>query len=492
MNNIRISNISKSFSGVSALTDVSLTIMQGQVLALCGENGAGKSTLINILAGHVKPDSGTLYIDDRPVVFTHPRESRAEGISTVHQHLSLVGNLSVAENILAEDIPLNRFGLIDAAKARRLTQALLGRLGIAIDPLTMISALSASQKQMIEIAKALSANPKVLILDEPTASLTEREVKTLSDIIAGLKSSGVAIIYISHRLKEVFELADRIAVLKDGVLQGVYPSREMTRTSLIRKMVGRDIPQVERRSHASTAVQLEVRNLSGVKFRSISFQVRRGEIAGFAGLVGSGRTEIMRAIFGLDPHTDGTIVLNGKEGGFKSAQHAVRSGIGFISEERRVDGIFPEMTIADNVLIGLCSMRHSLWSSAKMREGVEALCAELQIKYRGLSQWVSELSGGNQQKVILARWLALDPDLLILDEPTHGIDVGAKYEIYRMIRQLAAKGKSVIIVSGEMEELIALCDKIHVIHEGRLAGVLDASEATEEAIMVLSTGAKLN
>ena len=485
---LQLRNITKQFPGVKALDDVSLDVDAGEIHALCGENGAGKSTLLNILTGNLRPDSGQILLNGQPIEITGPAQATQLGIAIVYQQLSLVETLTVAENIFANRQPRNRFGLIQYKALRQQTQTLLTQLGLTdLRPETLVSDLAPGQKQMVEIAKALSQNSDVLLLDEPTASLTGRETDVLFALVRQLRAEGKSIVYISHRLAEIFTLADRVSVLKDGRYQGTQPVKETTPNELINRMVGRTLTAEKQTSSATNEVLLRVDNLSGARFQTISFSLRRGEIVGMAGLVGAGRTEIARAIFGIDDYESGTIYLDGQPVQITHPADAVRLGIGYLPEERKSLGLFMEQSVSQNI-VAVQPPANGLWFDARRVETVaESYREQLGIRTPSTRQLVSKLSGGNQQKVMLARWLLANPDVLMVDEPTHGVDVGAKSEIYALLRQLAAQGKAILLISSELPELLTLADRILVIRDGRMSGELLNDEATEERIMSLAT-----
>ncbi|GAB4019903.1 sugar ABC transporter ATP-binding protein [Spirosoma koreense] len=485
---LQLLNISKQFPGVKALENVSLSIDSGEIHALCGENGAGKSTLMNILTGNLQPDSGQILLNGQLVQIDNPAHATALGIAIVYQQLSLVDSLTVAENIYANRQPKNRFGLIQYKTLYAHTQALLTKLALPdIRPHELVSELSPGQKQMVEIAKALSQNPAILLLDEPTASLTNRETATLFTLLRQLRTEGKAIVYISHRLPELFELSDRVSVLKDGRYQGTEQMTNTTPDTLISRMVGRRLVAEKRASSATSDVLLQIQNLSGERFKQISFQLHKGEILGMAGLVGAGRTEIARAIFGIDKHDSGTIRLHGNVVTIAHPADAVRYGIGYLPEERKKLGLFMEQSVAQNMVTAKSPATGPWYNRSRVATVAESFRHQLGIRTPSVRELVGNLSGGNQQKTMLARWLLVNPDLLIVDEPTHGIDVGGKAEIYAILRGLAAQGKGVLLISSELPELLALADRILVIRDGQFSGELSREEATEERIMTLAT-----
>jgi ABC-type sugar transport system ATPase subunit len=490
MTALRLDAISKTFPGVKALDKVDLLVERSQILSICGENGAGKSTMMNIIAGNIQPDEGRIYLNDQPVVIRTPQSAFDQGIAVVYQHLSLVENLSVAENIYANRQPISKLGLIRFDELHVRSQNLLKELGMEdIDPSTLVSRLSQPKKQLVEIAKALSRDPSILVLDEPTTSITVRETRTLFDILLRLKQQGVSILYISHRLDEIFRISDRVKVLKDGRSQGTFNASDITKDQLITKMVGREIKTLKTGSTSRSEILMEVKDLTGDRFRDISFRLHRGEILGMAGLIGAGRTEIARAIFGADKVRSGSVLLNGQLiSPLDHPEAAIRNGIAYVPEERKTLGLFQEMSITDNIIAGDLRNARSKngYSDAKAKRLANDLKEKLKIIAPDVQQKVINLSGGNQQKVVLAKWLLTHPQVLIVDEPTHGIDVGAKYEIYELIKTMAAEGKAILIISSDLPELIGLCDRILVIREGSSAGEVTGVEASEQTIMTLA------
>jgi len=487
-------HVHKRFPGVHALNDVSLDVRPGEVLALVGENGAGKSTLMKILAGAISPDEGTILVDGHPVSHFSPRRSQDLGIGIIYQELSLVDALSVAENIFLGDLPERRGvpGRVDWPQLWRRSDDLLGRVGCHVRARTLVRRLSVAQKQMVEIARALARNVRVLILDEPTSSLTAQETATLFGIISLLRERGVGIIYISHRLEEIFAIADRVTVLRDGRLVGTLPVAEATTDGLVRMMVGRDLAHLFVRAQgAASAVCLEVRGLSRVgALKDVSFQLRAGEVVGLAGLVGSGRTELARCVFGADPFDAGEIVLNGRPAKLHSPRDAVRLGIGLVPEDRKLQALVLRMSVRENVTLPVLSRLGSAFfpSRARERSLVDGFVRSLTIRTPSIEQRVGALSGGNQQKVIIARWLATEPKVLILDEPTRGIDVGAKAEVHALIARLAEQGVAILMISSELPEILGMSHRILVMREGRLVADIPRADATEERIVTAATG----
>ncbi len=490
MTYLKLENITKSFPGVKALDQVGFEVSSGEIHALCGENGAGKSTLMKILTGNLQPDSGAIYLEEKPIKIETPGQAFELGISIVHQHLSLSENLSVSENVFANAQPKTKFGLIDFKSLHSQTKHLLEEFNLeGIKPKTKVSQLSAPEKQVVEIAKALAKNPSLLILDEPTASLTEKESKLLFAILKKLKAQKVAIIYISHRLEEIFMLSDKISVLKDGIYQGTFKAQEMSEDILIRKMVGRDIEELKATSYVKDEVLLSVQNIFGQKFRNISFELKRGEILGLAGLVGAGRTEIARAIFGADAMAQGQISINGESLSYNHPQQAIAKGIAYVPEDRSSSGLFLEMTMDENIVSAHLpsAVGKRFYSKRKAKEIAGKSKIELKIATPDVSQKVINLSGGNQQKVVLAKWLNTAPEVLIVDEPTHGVDVGAKFEIYNILNSLVASGKGILMISSDMPELLGICDRILVVKNGSISGEVLKPDFSEEKIMALAS-----
>lgn len=490
MATLQLQHISKLFPGVRALDNVSLNFLPGEIHALCGENGAGKSTLMNILAGNLQPNEGEIIINEKVESIHTPQDAFKLGISIVYQQLSLVDCLSVAENIFANQQPCNAWGIIQFDELYKKTDVLLQQLHLkAIDSRTLVSNLSPAQKQMVEIAKALSKSPSIFILDEPTASLSENETRILFRILQNLKLQGIAIIYISHRLEEIFLLADRISVLKDGKFQGTFLKADLTKDALVKCMVGRELNTLKSKSYKQNEVLLSVSNLTGNKFNDITFNLHQGEILGLAGLVGAGRTEIARAIFGADHIVSGEVVLRNSKFVTTHPQESISEGMAYVPEERKTLGLFPEMTILDNIIVGKLenALQRGLYNSVRAKELATELAGKLRVVTPDIQKKVNNLSGGNQQKVVLAKWLLTKPDVLIVDEPTHGIDVGAKFEIYEILKALAEEGKGIIIISSDLPELLGICDRIVVIKKGMVAGEISSSEATEEKIMALAS-----
>lgn len=484
--------ITKTFPGVKALDEVDFSLERGTVHALMGENGAGKSTLMKCLFGIYTPDSGEIYIDGKKVSYKDPKDALDSGVAMVHQELNQVSMRSVAENIMLGRFP-NKYGIIDHKKMNQETQDLFDRLGLNFDPKKIIGKYSVAERQLIEIAKAVSYDAKILVLDEPTSSLTESEVDKLFEIINKLRDQGVGIIYISHKMEEILSISDFVTVMRDGKFIDCKPASELSKDEIIRLMVGRKIDSTSLKTdeYIQDEVMLEVKNLSG-KYKptvtDISFTLQKGEILGVAGLVGSRRTELVETIFGLRQKASGQIFIHGKEVENKDPIEAIKNGFALVTEERRATGIFPYAAIRLNATIANIKKysNHSIVSEKALKEDTDKVIESMEVKTPSQSTKIMNLSGGNQQKVIIGRWLLTDPDVLLLDEPTRGIDVGAKYEIYKLIGDLAKEGKSVIFISSEMAELQMVCNRIMVMSNGRLAGIEKNDEnLTQEKIMAL-------
>lgn len=489
---LEVDGVRKAFPGVVALDNVSFRLRPGTVHALMGENGAGKSTLMKIIAGVYIPDQGDFRLRGRPIQLKSPLDALENGIAMIHQELNLMPYMTVAENIWIRREPKNALGFIDHAELRRRTQALFDDLNIDIDPEVEIQKLSISNRQMVEIAKAVSYNSDVLIMDEPTSALTEHEVEHLFRIIRKLREQGKGIVYITHKMNELFEIADEVSVFRDGKYIGTELSAKLTRDEIIRMMVGREITQMFPKEIVPIGeVVLSVQNLTvdGV-FRDVSFDVRKGEILGFAGLVGSGRSNVAEAIFGVVPATSGTISIDGKNVTIDSPKTAMAQGMAFLTEDRKDTGCFLILDILENMqmaVLGNKFVRYGFVDQGKVARECEEMSAKLRVKTPNLSERIENLSGGNQQKVLIGRWLLTNPKILILDEPTRGIDVGAKAEIHRLISALAGQGVAVIMISSEMPEVLGMSDRILVMHEGRMTGIIDRAEADQVKIMELAS-----
>lgn len=485
--------IAKAFPGVQALSDVSFTLYAGEIHALVGENGAGKSTLMNILTGAVPKDAGTILLRGQPVEITDPRRAIELGIAIIHQELTLIPHLTVAQNIYLGREPRGRVpGTVDWAALNRQAGELLARLGLDLRPTTPVAELSIAQRQMVEVAKALSLNADIIAMDEPTSALSEREVETLFGFIRQLRRQGVGLIYISHRIAEVFALADRVTVLRDGRHVGTAPVQAVDEAQIINWMVGRTLNELyPKTSRPQPEVVLKVEGLRRANsLHDISFELHRGEILGLAGLVGAGRTDVVRALFGIDPVDGGRIWLEGRPVRITSPQEAIRLGIGLVPEDRKAQGLFLGMAVRQNItLTRLRDLSRVGVIDRRRQDGLaRQYVEELRIRTPNLSQRLRTLSGGNQQKVVIARWLTLNPKVLLLDEPTRGIDVGAKVEIYALMSELAARGVGIVMISSELPEILGVCDRILVMRGGQVVGEFDRAEATQDAIMTLATG----
>jgi ABC-type sugar transport system ATPase subunit len=489
----RINNITKRFPGVTALNDVSIEIEKAKVHAVVGENGAGKSTLMNILSGVYHADEGNIEFEGKTVFFDQPRSAQLAGIAMIHQELSLSPHMSAAENIFEGRLPTGKLGFIDRKKLYKDCDALLGRLGVThISPKILVKNLSVSEMQLLEIVKALSLEARMLIMDEPTSSLTTGEIEFLLKVVDRLRSEGVAILYISHKLEEIMTIADTITVLRDGKHIDTRPKTEIDERTMINLMVGREFEKVVHRDYMTDYKNktplLEVRNLNDMagRVRNVSFELYPGEVLGLTGLVGAGRTELLQSIFGAHQIQSGEILMNGKQVSIKHPRDAIRLGMGLIPEGRKQQGLFLKMPVEDNIVIVYLKRlvnRLGLIKKGTARDMTARYVDKLAIKTPSLRQIVNNLSGGNQQKTIVARWLMNDPKILLMDEPTHGIDIGAKVEIYRIIDELARTGVSVILLSSELPEVLSLCDRIMVMHHGELRGILSHDEADQVKIM---------
>ncbi|VBB09074.1 abc transporter [Lucifera butyrica] len=483
-------NIEKHFPGVQALKGVHLSVRAGEVHGLLGENGAGKSTLMKILDGIYSPDQGEIFINGASHSKMTPEKAQSLGVGFVHQELNLADSLSAAENIYMGRLPYKnkQFGIVDKKKLYQDSERILQILGSTIKPDDLVENLSTAQKQVLEIAKAISLDARIIIFDEPTTSLGNKDVTTLFNIIGTLREQGVAVIYISHRLQEVFDICDRATVLRDGQYIGTVDVKSVSQEQLITMMVGRDITELfPKEQILAGEVLFEVNDLTDYagKVKHISFQARRGEIVGFAGLVGAGRTEAMRLLFGVDPMYTGDIKVKGQRVKIKAPGDAIKNGICFLSEDRKQQGLSLIMSVADN--INLTNMQDGILKHKMLKATAEKYRKNLNIKTASIDTQVANLSGGNQQKVVLAKWLNTDSEIFIFDEPTKGIDVGAKTEIYQIMNRLVGESKTVVIISSELPELLGMADRIYVMCEGRITGEVARGEATQEIIMTLAT-----
>lgn len=489
----RAEGITKTYPGVKALDNVSLDLREGEVHAIVGENGAGKSTLIKILAGAIEPDSGTISVFDQEYDRLTPALARTLGVAVIYQEFTLVTTLSAADNVFLGEY-VNRGIFLDKKSMAAESAKLFTRLGVKIDPYALVETLTTGYQQVVEIAKALSKDARLLIMDEPSAPLTATEVEALYRIVDALKAEGMTIVYISHRMDEIFRLSDRVSVLRDGTHVATVETSETNRGELIRLMVGRELSEgYPKRESAIGPVSLSVRDLTGNGVSSISFDAHRGEILGFAGLIGAGRTELMELIFASKPAQAGTITLDGKSVLSKNPIQAVSRGIALVPEDRKRHGVILDFSIRNNITLPLVKQKSRLgfipveWESELSNEYMESL----RVKAPSASERVGNLSGGNQQKVVLAKWLATHPDVLIFDEPTRGIDVGARLEIYLIMNRLAEEGKTILMISSDMEELIGMADRILVLREGEQQGTLEKKDISQEAILALAAEGEL-
>ncbi|SHE39011.1 monosaccharide ABC transporter ATP-binding protein, CUT2 family [Seinonella peptonophila] len=495
MNNplLKIDNISKGFPGVQALQKISFDVNKGEIHAILGENGAGKSTLMNILSGVYPPDKGSLVFNGSEVKLKEPRHAQELGITMIHQELSLATNMSVMENIFVGRLVKNRFGFIQFTKLEQMAKEALESVGIShISPKQLVGDLNMSHMQLVEIAKALSLKAQLIIMDEPTASLTHTETKLLLEIIRKLKKQGVSILYISHRMEEIFAVSDRITVLRDGKYIGTLATNHTSVQEVVSLMVGRKLSQTFQRQPRKVVQQelplMQVKNLTTNKVKNVDFSLYVGEMIAITGLVGAGRTEVVEALFGVSPAT-GTIELNGQEVNITEPKKAIKAGFGLVPEGRKIQGIYQDLSVKENMTIAhLPQLTSKMFIKQRTEEKqTQKFIQKLNIKTVDMERPIKFLSGGNQQKAILARWLLNQPKVLFLDEPTHGVDVGAKMEIYQIIDDLAKSGVGIILISSELPEVLLLADRILVMHEGEIKGELTRKEATQEKIMALAT-----
>ncbi|AWI38408.1 ribose ABC transporter ATP-binding protein [Bacillus safensis FO-36b] len=492
--NIEMHNIHKAFGKNTVLSGVSFDLVTGEVHALMGENGAGKSTLMNLLTGLYSLDQGTIQIDGKETAFKNPKEAEQHGIAFIHQELNIWPDMTVLENLFIGKEIYTKLGLLDTKKMKTLAQTQLDRLSVNLSLEQEAGSCSVGQKQMIEIAKALMTDAKVIIMDEPTAALTEREIEKLFQVIESLKKEGVSIVYISHRMEEIFAICDRITIMRDGKTVDTKAIPETNFHEVVKKMVGRELTdRYPERTPSTGDIVLEVKQATRKgQFQDISFSVKAGEIVGVAGLMGAGRTEMMRSLFGLDPLDQGEIWVHGKKAVIKKPSDAVKLGIGFITEDRKDEGLMLDASIREN--IGLPNLKSfspkGLIDKKTEQDFVDLLIKRLTIKTASSDISARSLSGGNQQKVVIAKWIGIQPKVLILDEPTRGVDVGAKREIYQLMNELTDRGVAILMVSSELPEILGMSDRVLVIHEGTISGELEKTEATQERIMTLATGGK--
>ncbi len=493
---LQMAGIHKSFPGVHALSGVELSVRPGTVHGVMGENGAGKSTLMKVAIGLYRPDAGTIRLRGKAVTFESVHDALTQGIAMIHQELSPLPYMTVAQNIFLGREMKNRLGLIDHRALDREAAVILTELKINLKPRQVMGQLSVAQMQLVELAAAVSRKADLIIMDEPTSALTEKEVAHLFTIIKGLKERGVAVIYITHKMDEVFAITDEVSVYRDGELVGHEQTADLTREKLIKMMVGRTIDQFFQKENAQFGGPvLEVEGLTRHGyFRDVSFSIREGEILGVAGLIGAGRTEVMEALFGVTPRQGGTVKIRGKMVRIGSPTDAIRHGMAFLTEDRKRSGLYLNLSVRDNIIMP--SLRNNLNALFLRHRALRKLCMDavgmLSIKTPSLDQLVMYLSGGNQQKVLVSRWLATVPSILILDEPTRGIDVATKSEIYKIMSSLAREGKAIILISSEMPEILAMSDRIMVMHEGRKVGEVGRAEATQEKILHMATGEPLS
>ncbi|MCM3290815.1 sugar ABC transporter ATP-binding protein [Paenibacillus sp. MER 180] len=491
---IQMKGIHKAFGSNQVLSGVDFDLREGEVHALMGENGAGKSTLMNILTGLHARDKGTILIDGKETYFANPKEAERQGIAFIHQELNIWPDMTVVDNLFIGKEMSSTWGLLKSKEMKALAIEQFKRLSVDIPLNIEAGQCSVGQQQMIEIAKALLTDTKVIIMDEPTSALTEREIQTLFEVIQSLKKEGVSIVYISHRMEEIFEICDRITVMRDGRTVDTKPIPETNFDEVVKKMVGRELTErYPARNPSPGEIVLEVEHATRKgSFEDVSFSVHQGEIVGFSGLMGSGRTEIMRALFGLDRLDQGEVRMFGKKVEIRKPVDAVNHGIGFITEDRKDEGLVLDFSVRDNMVLPSISgfTKKGIISTQSEKLFVDALIKRLQIKTHSAETAAGNLSGGNQQKVVIAKWIGIGPKLLILDEPTRGVDVGAKREIYQLMNELTGHGVAIIMVSSELPEVLGMSDRIVVVHEGRITGELNKAEATQEKIMTLATGGK--
>ena len=488
---LEVKNITKLFPGTKALNEVKLQVEKGEVHALCGENGAGKSTLMNIIGGIFPPTSGQIFFEGKEILPKNPKEAQDLGIGFVHQELSLCPHLTAAENEFIGRLP-RKGDLIDFPKLFSDSDEILSKFGAGFSSKELVSDLNVSEQQIVEIAKSISLNCKFLILDEPTSSLTDNETVKLFEIVKDISKQGISVLYISHRMAEIFAICDRVTVFKDGTYITTMDTKDITQDDIINAMVGREIENLyppKTNSFGEEILKVEGLTLKGV-FENISFNLRKGEILGFAGLVGAGRSEIMRSMCGIDPKSEGSVTLNGIKMNFKTYQDAVAQGVCYLTEDRKSQGLFLGMSIKNNMSsANLKEISSGMFiDDKKETELAETYVTKLNVKIPGVNYLISNLSGGNQQKCLVGKWLSINPRIIIMDEPTRGIDVGSKSEIHQLLRKLAEQGVGVIVVSSELPEVIGVSDRIAVIHEGHLIGIISGDQVSEESIMRLASG----
>jgi len=492
-NILELKNMTKRFSGVEVLHEVSFSLRPGEVHALLGENGAGKSTLVKVMTGVHQPDKGEIYLDGKHVAFSDTRESRQAGIAAIYQELSLFPDLDVAENIFVGRQPTTIGGRIDWRKLYADAGSLLESLGVHLDLKQKARSLSIAQQQMVEIARAFSINARILIMDEPTSSLTLNEVADLFRLVRRLRDEGTAVVFISHRLEELFELADRVTVMRDGLYVDTCSIKDVSRDDLIRLMVGRTITNLFPKQDVKAGdVILKVENLERAgSFRNVSFELRCGEILGMAGLVGAGRTNVARAIFGVEPATAGSIQIEGRKVAITSPQQAIKLGLAYVPEDRQLHGLIPAMNITSNISLPMLSKyaRRGWLQDKTERKAAYDAALQMEVRANNIWQMARELSGGNQQKIVLSKWLSTNPRILILDEPTRGIDVGTKAAVHALMSRLASEGMAILMISSELPEILGMSDRVIVMREGHMTGHFSRAEATQEKIISAATQA---
>jgi len=488
---LSMTDVCKQFPGVRALDNVRLEVRKGTVHALMGENGAGKSTLMKCLIGMYAPDSGAIIFKGEKLSIRNTHYALSKGISMIHQELNPIPHMTIAENIFLGRETRTWYGLVDMKKMNQRTKELLGRLSVKLDPNTKMVELSIANTQLIEIAKAVSYDSDLIVMDEPTSAITESEVSVLFNAIRSLKEQGRSIIYITHKMDEVFEISDEITVFRDGKYISTDPTNTLTRDLLVQKMVGRELIDMFHKERAEIGeTVLEVKGLTGRKFKDVSFEVKRGEIFGVAGLMGAGRTELLEAVFGVTRPDSGEVFIDGKKVEIRSPADAIRLGLALLTEDRKLSGLYMNATVMDNMAIANMKqyVRRIFVDFRKINSDCGKMRDQLQIKTPSLKQIIKNLSGGNQQKVLISRWLLTEPSILILDEPTRGIDVGAKAEVHRLMTELTRQGKTIIMISSELPEILGMSDRIMVMHEGDKTGELSRAEATQEKILHMATG----
>lgn len=494
MNNVilEMKGITKEFPGVKALKGVDFRVIEGKVMALLGENGAGKSTLMKILSGVYQRTSGEMYYNGHPVKFKNSKESQDKGIAIIHQELNLIPQLTIAENIFLGREPVNSLRKIDRRKLLNDSKTLLQKLGVTENPETLVGELSIGKQQMIEIAKALSLNAKIIIMDEPTDALTDKEALKLFEVIRELKKEGRSIVYISHRLKEVFEVCDYATILRDGAFIAEHPTEELTEDRIVELMVGRKLTEQFPRIEANTGeIALEVDKLNNKYLKNVSFKVNKGEILGISGLMGAGRTELAKTIFGAIKKDSGDVIIDDKTINIKSPEQAIKEGLSYVSEDRKGDGLLLGLSVKNNMTISaLKELSQALWKIDGGREEdiAQEFVKDMSIRTPSTEQIIKNLSGGNQQKVAIAKSLVTKPKILILDEPTRGVDVGAKKEIYDIINRFKKEGMAIIMISSEIAEILGMSDRIMIMHEGKVTGIINRNDASQERIMRCAVG----